>query len=330
VDESRDPTGSRIDLPGTITFSGALFGLVFGLIRGNAEGWSSPLILVCLIGAMVLVLAFVVVERRQPDPMLDLSLFRRPPFVGASVAAFALSAAMFAMFLYLTLYMQNILGYSALESGVRFMPTTLLAFFAAPISGKFAERFGVRWFIAIGLGLVGLGLLLMGGLKAGDDWTALLAGFLVGGAGIGIVNPALASAAIGVVEPRQAGMASGINSTFRQVGIATGIAAWGAIFQHVVSQRFERLAAAAGLKPPAGSGGTSVADVIAFGGARRSGNPQFARLGEQAFVAGLNHLLVIAAIVAFAGAALTALLLGPRERAEAPEAVGAVAASARA
>ena len=131
---------------------------------------------------------------------------------------------MFSMFLYLTLYIQNILGYTPLESGLRFLPVTLLSFFVAPISGKFAERVGIRWFMGGGLALRGAGLLLMRGLEPGDDWTALLAGFLVAGGGIGLVNPALATAAVGVVEPQRAGMASGINSTFRQVGIATGIA----------------------------------------------------------------------------------------------------------
>ena len=174
------------------------------------------------------------VERRIAHPMLDLSLFRRPAFDGACIAAFVLSAAMFSMFLYLTLYIQNALGYSALEAGLRFLPVTLLSFFVAPLSGKLADRFGVRWFIAGGLALVGLGLLLMRDVGPGDDWTAFLAGFMVCGGGIGLVNPALATAAVGVVEPQRAGMASGINSTFRQIGIATGTAALGAIFQHLV------------------------------------------------------------------------------------------------
>jgi hypothetical protein len=150
----------------------------------------------------------------------------------------------------------------------------------------------------------------MGGLEAGDDWTALLAGFLVAGGGIGMVNPALATAAIGVVDPSRSGMASGINSTFRQVGIATGIAAWGAIFQHVVRDEFARGAARAGLSG-AGQRGGEVADFIAFGGARRSGNPQLAKLGEQAFVTGLNHLLLLAGLLAFAGALACALLIRP-------------------
>jgi MFS family permease len=239
---------------------------------------------------------------------------------------------MFAMFLYLTLYIQNILGYSALESGIRFMPVTLLSFLVAPVSGKFAERVGLRWFIGGGLALVGAGLLLMGGLEPGDEWTALLAGFMIAGGGIGMVNPALATAAVGVVDPRRTGMASGINSTFRQVGIATGIAAWGAIFQHVVRNEFLEGAARAGLQGAQQRSG-QVADFIAFGGARRSGNPQLARLGEQAFIAGLNHLLLLAGLLALAGAALSALLIRPADFAHAPvpaPPVGSRAASASA
>src|SRR3954453_7107986 len=284
VAESKDPSGGRVDWAGTVTFSGALFLLVFGLIRGNAEDWSTAIV-ACLVGAAVLLVAFLVVERRAAYPMLDLTLFRKPAFVGASIAAFVLSASMFAMFLYLTLYIQNILGYSALESGWRFMPVTLLSFLVAPVSGKLAEQLGVRWFIAGGLVLVGAGLLLMGGLEAGDEGTALLAGFMVARGGMGLVNPALATAGTGVVEPHRSWMPSGINSTFRHVGIATGIAAWGAIFQPVVRDEFVQDAAAARLWRPPGARG-SVADFIAFGGARRSGDATLARVAEQAFVTG--------------------------------------------
>jgi EmrB/QacA subfamily drug resistance transporter len=327
VEESKDPTGGDLDIPGTIAFSLALFLLIFGLIRGNAEGWSSGLIVACLAGAVVLLLVFVAIERSREHPMLELALFRKPSFVGASAAAFVLSASMFAMFLYLTLYIQNILGYTALESGIRFMPVSLLSFVVAPVSGKLSERFGVRWFMVGGLLLVGLGLFLMSGLEAGDDWTALLAGFLFAGGGIGMVNPALATAAVGVVPPRQSGMASGINSTFRQVGIATGIAAWGAIFQHDVKAEFLKQASADVKARLAGRAG-EVSDFIAFGGARRTGNPQLARLGEQAYVYGLNHLLVIAALVAFVGAVATAVLIRPADFAHAHAPVGARAASA--
>jgi EmrB/QacA subfamily drug resistance transporter len=328
VAESRDRSQAGIDWAGTITFSGALFLLVFGLIRGNAEDWSAPIV-ACLAGAAVLLVAFVAVERHVARPMFDLSLLRNPTFDGASVAAFVLSASMFAMFLYLTLYIQNVLGYSALESGLRFMPTTLLSFLVAPVSGKLAERLGVRWFLGGGLALVGAGLLLMHGVRPGDDWTALLAGFMVAGGGIGLVNPALATAAIGVVEPRRAGMASGINSTFRQVGVATGIAAWGALFQHRVESTFAAEAARARLqgRPP---GAGSVADFIAFGGARRAGNPELARIAERAFDAGLNHILVIAAVVAFAGAAISVVLVRPADFARARAGAGAGAGPERA
>jgi MFS family permease len=189
------------------------------------------------------------------------------------------------------------------------MPVTLLAFVAAPISGKLADRLGVRWFLSGGLAGVGIGLLLMNGVHVGDDWTTLLGGFIVAGVGIGVVNPALATAAIGVVEPRRAGMASGINSTFRQVGIATGIAAWGALFQHKVESTFRHGAQVAGLRGGPRGGGTSIADFVSFGGARKSGNPVIARIGEAAYAAGLNHILVIAAVLAFAGALASGLLV---------------------
>jgi EmrB/QacA subfamily drug resistance transporter len=321
VEESHAPSGGSIDWPGLVIFSAGLFALIFGLIRGNPEGWDSPLILGCLAAAVALGVAFVLVERRSAHPMLDLSLFSKPAFVGASVAAFVLSASMFSMFLYLTLYIQNILGYSPLEAGLRFLPVTLLSFFVAPMSGKLAERVGIRWFMGAGLTCVGVGLLLMRGLEPGDDWTALLAGFLVAGGGIGLVNPPLATAAVGVVEPRRAGMASGINSTFRQVGIATGIAALGAIFQHVVAQSFE---AAAQGRIPRGVGGGSVADFVAFGAFRRVGNPELTRIAQQSFVDGLNDILLYAALVAFVGAVLAAVLTRPADfhaRGPAPGAV---------
>jgi EmrB/QacA subfamily drug resistance transporter len=310
VAESKDPSGARIDWAGTVTFSGSLFLLVFGLIRGNAENWSGAII-ACLVGAAVLMAAFLVIERRMAYPMLDLTLFRKPAFVGASIAAFVLSASMFAMFLYLTLYIQNILGYTALEAGLRFMPVTLLSFLVAPVSGKLAEQLGVRWFLGGGLLLIGVGLLLMHGVTPGDGWTTLLPGFLLCGVGIGAINPALATAAIGVVEPRRSGMASGINSTFRQVGIATGIAAWGALFTHKVASTFADQAQSAGLKRPAGGG--SVSDFIAFGGASRVHDPKLLRVAESAFDAGLNHILLIAAIVALVGAVLAAVLVRPSD-----------------
>ena len=308
VDESHDPHAGGADWIGTVTFSAALFLLVFGLIRGNAEDWNGAII-ACLVGSAVLLIAFVVAEMRVSSPMFDLGLFRKPSFSGASIAAFVLSGSMFAMFLYLTLWVQNVLGYSALEAGLRFLPITLVSFAIAPVSGKLSERLGVRWFLSGGLLLVGIGLLLMRGLEPGDDWTALLLGFLLAGAGIGMTNPALATAAIGVVEPRRSGMASGINSTFRQVGVATGIAAWGAIFQHQVTQKFLAEAGPAADR----FRGANVADFVAFGGAQQTGNRALIRVAETAFDAGLNHILLLAGVIALAGAALCVVLVRPSD-----------------
>jgi EmrB/QacA subfamily drug resistance transporter len=302
VGESKDPDPAPIDWTGLVTFSAALFALVFALVRGNTEGWGSAAIVGLLIGSAVLLVAFVAIEQRLQHPMLDLTLFRKPAFVGAAIVAFALSGSIFAMFLYLTLFMQNILGYSPLEAGLRFLPVTVLSFFFAALSGNLTERVPVRYLMGLGLGLVGVGLLLMSGLDKDSGWTALLPGFLLAGAGIGLTNPAIASTAVGVVDPRRAGMASGVNSTFRQVGIATGIAGLGAIFQSAVTSKVvDALGSArAGARLPP-------AEVLA------QGNPRAAGAARDAFVTGwtgaLNEILVVAAILALAGAVAALLLV---------------------
>jgi EmrB/QacA subfamily drug resistance transporter len=310
--ESRDERAGAIDWAGLVTFSAALFLLVFALIRGNEEGWGSPLIVGLLAASALLLALFIAVERRVAHPMFDLSLFRNRTFVGASIAAFALSASMFAMFLYLTLYLQTILLYGPLETGLRFLPVTLLSFVAAAISGKLTARLPARGLLGGGLLLVGCGLLLMRGLDASSGWTALLPGFLVAGVGIGTINPSIANAAIGVVAPARSGMASGISSTFRQVGIATGIAGLGAIFQSQVTARLA--GALAGTPGAAGSDG--LAHAVSAGGARQAlaGAPAAARPRlEQAihiaFTAALNDILLVAAVVAIVGGVLALALV---------------------
>jgi EmrB/QacA subfamily drug resistance transporter len=235
VQESRDPQATGVDWAGLLTFSGSLFLLVFALVRGNDKGWGSPQIVGFLIASLVLIVLFLIVERTQERPMLDLALFRRPAFTGASIVAFSLSASIFALFLYLTLYIQNVLGFSPLQAGLRFLPITLLSFAVAPIAGRLSVRMPVRLLLGTGLLFVSAGLFAMTGIDATSGWTALIPGFLLAGVGIGLINPPLAAAAIGVVPPERSGMASGINSTFRQVGIATGIAGLGAVFQHNIT-----------------------------------------------------------------------------------------------
>jgi EmrB/QacA subfamily drug resistance transporter len=303
---AQDP--EPIDLPGLVTFSAALFLLIFGLIRGNPEGWDSTVILSCLIGAAVLLAAFLAVERRSDHPMLDLHLFRRPAFNGVSAVAFALSAGMFAMFLYLTIYLQGVLDFSPLEAGLRFLPLTVLGFVVAPISGSLSHRVPIRVLLGCGLTLVGIGLLLMRGLSPDSEWTALLAGFVLAGIGIGTTNPGIGQAAIAVVPVEKAGMGSGINTTFRQVGIATGVAGLGAVFQGQVDSKLaERL-------PHAPSG---LGEVVASGGSRAVGelplppalHVKAVHAADVAFVSGMNSILVIGAIICFVGAALGFLLV---------------------
>jgi EmrB/QacA subfamily drug resistance transporter len=236
VKDSRDPNARGVDWLGLLSFSGALFLLVYALVQGNEKGWGSGEIVGLLAGAVVLLIAFLIAERVQQRPMLDLSLFRRPAFGGASLTAFTLSASFFAMFLYLTLYIQDVLGYSPIQAGLRFLPTTLLSFAVAPVAGKLSVRVPVRLLLGSGLLLIGIGLIAMTTVDASSHWTILIPGFVLAGAGVGLVNPPLASTAIGVVPHERSGMASGINSTFRQVGIATGIAGLGAIFQHDVTK----------------------------------------------------------------------------------------------
>jgi EmrB/QacA subfamily drug resistance transporter len=316
VQESRDPNARGVDWAGAVTWSGALFLLVFALIRANDEGWGSTLIVCCLMGSVGLLLGFFGCELRQERPMLDLSLFRKPSFAGASIAAFTLSASMFAMFLYLTLYIQNILSYSPLEAGVRFLPITVMSFFMAPISGRLSARVPVRGLLGGGLVLVGAGLALMGGLTPGSTWTHLLPGFIVAGAGIGMINPALASTAIGVVPPARSGMASGINNTFRQVGIATGVAGLGAIFQHRVETKVVQILSATPVAPRAHAianlvgGGQAPEAIRAAPPATRGAVADAAR---QAFISGLNEILVVGAVVAFAGAVLAFVLVRGRD-----------------
>jgi EmrB/QacA subfamily drug resistance transporter len=307
-----------VDWAGLVTFSLSLFGLIFGLIRGNAEGWGSAQILISLIGAAVLMAAFVAIERRSSHAMLDLSLFKVPAFAGVSIVAWALSAGMFAMFLYLTLYIQDVLGFTPLEAGVRFLPVTLLAFFAAPLAAKLSARIPVRVLMGSGLILVGVGLLLMHGIEVGDSWTGLLPGFIVAGIGIGMTNPMIAETALGVVPPARAGMASGINSTFRQAGIATGVAALGAIFS---SQIESNLAAV----PEQGRAG--FAEAVSSGAIEQAvaqAPPDFqARAldaAQNAFVSGFNEILLIGGAVAVIGGLLGLALVRKRDFVAAPAA----------
>jgi EmrB/QacA subfamily drug resistance transporter len=300
-----------IDWAGVATFSLGLFGLVFGLIRGNSEGWGSAQIVISLGGGALMLVAFVVIQARRENSMLDLALFRVPAFNGVSIVAWALSAGMFAMFLYITLYMQDILEFDALEAGVRFLPLTVLSFVVAPISASLSSRIPVRVLMGGGLILVGVGLLLMRGVEVGDEWTTLLPGFIVAGIGIGMTNPMIAETALAVVPAARAGMASGINSTFRQVGIAMGIAGLGAVFQSRIESNLDPVPA------EAREGFAEAVSAGAIDQAVSQAPEQFQATAldtaQDAFVTGFNEILLIGGAIAIAGGLLGLALVRGRD-----------------
>jgi EmrB/QacA subfamily drug resistance transporter len=313
IAESRDPAARGVDWAGVATFSGSLFLLVLALLRGNDEGWGSALIVGLLGGAVALFVAFVVVELRQKNPMLPFHLFRIPAFTGVQLASFAISASMFALFLYLTLYMQNILGLSPLETGLRYLPMTVVSFFVAPLAGVLLSRLPARGMLAAGLLMAGSGLILMAGIEQGDEWTGLLGGFLIAGAGIGLINPVIAHVAVSVVPPQQSGMASGINDTFRQVGIAVAIAAYGAIFLGTAeSEIVERVP---------GADGHGLAEAVSSGNLPANTPDHVADAAREGFLAGFNQITLIGAAIAILGAVASLALIRSHDIRDAPEQV---------
>jgi EmrB/QacA subfamily drug resistance transporter len=315
LEESKAPQGARLDIPGFVVFTASLATLVFGLIESSLDGWGSGVVDGCLIASFVLIVLFVVIERRTRQPMLDLSLFRRPAFVGAALAAFAVSASIFSMFLYLTLYLQDVLGLSPLAAGLRFIVLSGVTLVVAAIAGRLTTVVPVRLLMGAGLILAGVSLILMRGITVHSSWTHLLPGFVVGGLGVGLINPPLASTAIAVVPPRQAGMGSGINSTFRQLGIATGIAALGSIFTSEI-----RTHVAAGLRAAHQAGASALSTAINNGNTAQviSKLPPSARAaaGEVArasFMSSLNDIFLVGAIVAFVGGVGALALIRSRD-----------------
>lgn len=316
--EARDPSPGRLDWAGLGTFSSALFLLIFGVLRGNGDGWSSSEIVASLAGGAALLVAFTAIELRARSPMLNIRLFRVPAFTGASIASFAVAASVFSMLLYIVLYLQNILGYSPLQAGLRLLPITAMAFVFSPVAARLSERVPLRVLIGLGLMLAGVGLLVAGGLDPDSKWTALLSGLLLTGAGGGLVNPTIAEAAIGVVPTAKAATGAAINNTFRQVGIAVGVAALGAVFQGRIASKLGVLLASgppalqghAGELAPAVSSGNAKAAIAA---APPDTQAFLAHAAREAFLSGLNLIFVIAGITALVGAVLSLALVRARD-----------------
>jgi Na+/melibiose symporter-like transporter len=228
------------------------------------------------------------------------------------------SSSMFALFLYMTFYLQGYLGHEPLEAGLRYLPLTVTNFFVAAATGALLSRVQARVLISAGLAITGVGLLLMGGIDPTDSWTTLLGGFILAGAGVGLINPAIADVAVSVVPKEQSGMASGINDTFRQVGIAIGIAAWGAIFLGRGAEKVEQLAA--GTPAATGDRPRQLVEAVSSGNldSALANVPPGARSGvagaaRDGFLSGINDILMLGGILSIAGALVALWLIRERD-----------------
>jgi len=303
--ESRDESAVReVDIPGVLTLTIALAGLVLGLIQSNEWGWGSARVLGLFALAVAMLAAFVYVERRRSAPMVDFSFFRSRSFFGANVVAFIVSFAMFAMFFFLALYMQDVLRYSPLQAGVRFLPSTVMIMIVAPIAGRMADRIGSRPLMTVGLILVSFALFWLTGITTHTGYGYLSVSFIVMGVGMGLVMSPMSTAAMNSVQVAKAGVASGILSMTRMVGSTFGVAVLGAVIAtlgrthlqtalpHVPAAARERLANALG------------------SGASGAGLPAHIQtVMGQTYVYALSNALYVAAGLALLGALLAWVLV---------------------
>ena len=262
ITESKDETHESLDLPGLATSALGLFALTYGLIEANEYGWTSARIVGSFVVAVVALASFVMIERRRRSPMLDLSLFRSGTYTGANVAMLLVALAMFGVFFFVSLYMQNVLGYSAVQAGAAFLPLTVLIILVTPIAGKLSDKYGSRWLMTGGMVLLGVQLLYLSQLGTDSTFWNLLPGFLVGGLGMALAMTPTVAAATRAVPVHKSGVGSAVLNAMRQVGGSVGIALMGAIVAH-----------------------------------EAAGKP-----GVEGFMAGFERALIVAALIAFAGA----------------------------
>ena len=317
VRESRDETvGRTIDYPGIATLTVGLTALVLALIEGNAWGWDSGRIVGLFALAAVALLAFALVERRAKAPMVDFAVFRSRQFAGAASVGFIVSFGMMAMFFFTALYMQNILGFSALETGVRFLPTTLVLIVMGPLAGRLTDRIGPKPLLVAGMLITGASQVWQSFLTADTGYGFLLPSFVLMGVGMGLVMSPMTTAAMNAVDRSKAGVASGVLSMGRMVGSSLGVAIFGAVVASVGSAKLDRSLPA---MPP------SARDRLAesLGGGGVSGGPQrIVDATHDAFISAFGTGMKISGAVAIAGA-FVALALISGGRPTAPEAVPA-------
>jgi EmrB/QacA subfamily drug resistance transporter len=292
IPESRDTSAEqRLDLPGLLTSAIGLFALTYALIEANTYGWTSARILGLFAIAAVGLIAFVLLELHQRVPMLDLSLFRNATFAGANLVMLLVALAMFGVFFYVSLYMQNVLRYSPTQAGATFLPMTLCIVFLAPIAGRITDRVGARWLIAGGMALVAGSLVIFAQLDQQSTFWDIFPGLVIGGAGMAMSMAPTTATAMAAVEVDKAGVGSAVLNSMRQVGGSLGIAVMGAIVASYVH--------------------VPTTDPRAI--------PQF--------VDGFQRALIVAAAIAFSAAIVAATMLRrPAHYAEEPAHVPEVAA----
>ena len=305
--ESRNPAGGMADWVGTGLIIAALTALMFALIRGNGLGWASPAIVTLFAAAAVAFAGFVFYELRiAVAPMADLRLFGRRSFAATGFVAFAISATVVGTITYLSLYLQNTLGYSPVQGGLRLLPMFLASFSVAFLTGRLIGKVAMRVLLGVAMAAAAVGLASMAHLTATSTWLVLLPGLVLAGIGLGITSTALASAALSAVEPARAGMAAGLTNTLRQVGTATGVAVFGALYASRVGAA--TLHHLAGL---AGTPGTThrLADAVASGAGTRvaatvpsATRAAVAHAAHAGVASGLNDVLLAAAAFAVIGA----------------------------
>lgn len=301
-----DPGATRLDVFGLITFSAGMFLLELGLIKGNALGWTSATILAMFGGSLVAFVTFVVAELHQTRPMFDLSLFRKPGFSGVSLATFAVGGGMFALMPYLTLYLQNDLGNSPLGGGLRLLPMTIPTFLVPFLLRSPIHKLPPGLVLGGGVAITAGGIAAFLLVGATSSWTVLILGMVLAGIGIGIANPAIARVGLGVVPPERSGMASGLSNTFRIGGLATGVAALGAVFQQRITSS---------MSTSVGTQAGTIGRVISSAGVKAAahGNAAVAAAARVAFVSGLHTIFVIGAIIVVVGAVAAAVLVRSKD-----------------
>jgi len=320
----------HIDLPGMLAFTASAGAVTYGLTRASDAGWGSAQTIGLLIAGAVALAAFVAIEARTEQPLLDLALLRRAAFSAVLVAAFVFSLAAFAYLTYTSLWLQSVRGMSPIAAGATFLPLSLASLTVSLSVGRFLHSPGARrWAIAGGMALIGIGALLQAHLGAGSDWRSVFIGLLVTGIGVGLVAPTLASAALAAVPPQLGGMASGALNTMRQLGYALGIAGLGVVLQSRIGHTLSGT--------PGVQDSGRVAKAVAGGQSRQllHAVPRAARRPldlaiHAAFASGLNDALVIAGIAGLAGAAVVAVALRSAAAEQAPAGVAVALRSAAA